>query len=110
MIFLGNLVKVSDTKFSVGLTHYAPFDEKDGLGKNEQELKAEGLLVESLPTPNPPSEAMIPLLFANPETGETWFEYQERPWTLQEQQAQKIIQLEQQLRITQEAVDALLMG
>ncbi|UED76110.1 hypothetical protein [Brevibacillus sp. DP1.3A] len=109
MIFLGSFVKVNETKFAVGFTHYAPFDEKDGLGKNEQELRAEGILVESLPTPSLSDETKVPVLFVNPTTGETWFEYQDRPLTLQEQQAKKILQLEEQLKITQDALDALLL-
>lgn len=49
MIFLGNLIKITDTKYSIGLIHYVPFDPQNGLGKTEEKLEQEGILIENIP-------------------------------------------------------------
>jgi len=39
MKFLGDLVKVAEGKYRVGLIHNMPFDPVHGLGKSEEELR-----------------------------------------------------------------------
>lgn len=104
MIFLKH-----DKTGKLNYTHYMPFHEKYGLGKTAEELEQEGVLVESIPQPIE-QEGKIAILYCNPETKELWYEYEDIPKTPEEMQAEKIAQLEQQLAITQEAIDFLIMG
>lgn len=49
MIYVGKMQKVSEETYRVGLVHYMPFDEVNGLGKTKEQLQQEGIFVESLP-------------------------------------------------------------
>lgn len=49
MIYAGEMKKVSEGVYRVGLVHYMPFDEVNGLGKTQEQLQQEGILVEALP-------------------------------------------------------------
>lgn len=92
----------------VNYTHYMPFDEKHGLGKTQEQLEQEGILVDSIPEPQQ-TEGKLAILYCNPDTKETYYEYEDMPKTPEDEQAERIEQLEQQLVITQEAIDFLIM-
>ncbi|EMT54219.1 hypothetical protein I532_01395 [Brevibacillus borstelensis AK1] len=94
-------VKETETKAVVYFTHRMPFDEIYGL--TEEEL-SKGILVEEVPDPE--DNGKEPTLYINPETLEMWYEYKDLPLTPEE----RINQLETQLKITQDALDALLLG
>lgn len=49
MIYVGKMQKMSEGIYRVGLVHYMPFDEINGLGKTKEQLQKEGIFVESLP-------------------------------------------------------------
>ncbi|WPS86886.1 hypothetical protein SMD22_20655 [Brevibacillus halotolerans] len=87
----------------VTFVHYMPFDEVNGLGKSSEKLQTTGLLVDSIPQPE--VNGKIPKLFINPKTQELWYEYTDRPLSPEEE----IVQLKAQLKITQDALDALLL-
>ncbi|OAJ73534.1 hypothetical protein AYJ08_13965 [Brevibacillus sp. SKDU10] len=87
----------------VTFVHYMPFDEVNGLGKSSEELQTTGLLVDSIPQPE--ANGKIPKLFINPKTQELWYEYTDRPLSPEEE----IVRLKAQLKITQDALDALLL-
>ncbi|WP_035296233.1 hypothetical protein [Brevibacillus thermoruber] len=88
----------SATKARVEVIHYQP-------QYLPPEVIEKGIIVDEVPDPNPPANK-VGILFINPQTQEMWYEYVDRPLTPEE----RIAQLEEQLRITQEAVDALLLG
>lgn len=46
MIFIKDLIKITDEKYSIGFIHYMPFDNNSGLGKTEEELEKEGILTD----------------------------------------------------------------
>lgn len=70
-----------------------------------QEVVEKGIMVDEVPTANPPA-GKVGTPYINPQTKEIWYEYSDRPLTAEE----KIDQLQQQLKITQDALDALLLG
>ena len=109
MVFLGQLTKVTDTKCLIGFKHYQPFHEKHGLGKTQEELEQEGILVESIPEPQQ-IKGKSAVLYCNPATKELWHEYEDIPKTKEQLQAEEITNLKTQLQATQEAVDFLIMG
>jgi len=90
MKFLGDLVKVAEGKYRVGLIHNMPFDPVHGLGKSEEELRQIGVLVEDLPQPEI-REGKIAVLYCNPATNTVYYEYEDGPLTEQE----RIVMLEQ---------------
>jgi hypothetical protein len=95
MVYMTNLIKVTNTKFSVGYIHYLPFDEVHGLGKTVDELQATGLLVEQLPTPeNNGKQAM---LYVNPVTSTFFYEYTELQKTSAQEMAEEIVVLKAKL-------------
>jgi|HigsolmetaAR203D_1030402.scaffolds.fasta_scaffold00989_15 hypothetical protein len=87
--------KISEDKAIVTVIEY----QHDGLTDDNS------MLVNSIPEEQP-QVGKSGVLYVNPRTKELWYEYLDRPLTPEE----KIAQLEEQLRITQEAVDALLLG
>ncbi|OQB15701.1 MAG: hypothetical protein BWY15_00414 [Firmicutes bacterium ADurb.Bin193] len=85
MIFLSDFTPISETKVRFKSIHYMPFDEIEGLNKTQEELEAEGILVESLPDINAPEGQRICGRFVNPQTKEVWYEYEPLPLTKEEQ-------------------------
>ena len=79
MKFLGDLVKVAEGKYRVGLIHNMPFDPVQGFGKTQEELEQIGVLVDDVPEPQIPEGKQIAGLFVNPTTKEVWYEYEDRP-------------------------------
>lgn len=78
MIFLGNLETISDTKAKPQFVHFLPFDEANGLGKTQEQLESEGMLVDSIPDPVA-QQGKIPVLYVNPQTKEAFYEYIDAP-------------------------------
>lgn len=101
MIFV-RIAEETATKAMVYFQHNFPDD------LTEEEL-ADGLLVDSVPEPTP-QDGKMALLYINPITKELWYEYVDRPLTSEEETKKRITQLEEQLKITQDALDALLLG
>ena len=79
MKFLGDLRKVDENKYLVGLIHNMPFDPVQGFGKTQEELEQIGVLVDDVPEPQIPEGKQIAGLFVNPTTKEVWYEYEDRP-------------------------------
>jgi hypothetical protein len=90
---------------SIKFVHYKPFDEKDGLGKTEAELKQTGYLVESIPEPEM-IEGKVPILKFDKVNEEFYYEYVDRPLTPEEE----VRQLKERIEIMQQALDELLLG
>lgn len=90
MIYLYGLEKINNDKYKVNNIHYRPFDPQYGLGKTQEELEQDGILIESLTEPED-SPFKSAVLYCNPQTKEVWYEYEDRPLTEQE----RIEQLEQ---------------
>ncbi len=89
-----------DENNKVTFTHYKPFDLKHGLGKTEEELLEEGILVDELPTKPEPVVGKKNLLYINPLR----WEYVDRPLT----QKEKLNQMVEDGILTQEQADDLL--
>lgn len=102
MIFLGSLVKITTTKYSIGLVHHVPFDEVNGLHKTKEQLEKEGILVDSIPEPQQ-IEGKSPIMYINPSTKEVFYEYIDIPKTKEELQEERITMLEQ-------AINDLILG
>jgi len=79
MKFLGDLKKVEENKYRVGLIHNMPFDPVQGFGKSAEELEQMGVLVDDVPEPQIPEGKQISGLFVNPATKEVWYEYEDKP-------------------------------
>lgn len=58
--------------------HYKPFDEKYGLGKTQEELVKEGILVEFIPEPIQ-QEGKEAILYVNITTKELYYQYVDLP-------------------------------
>lgn len=98
-------------KCVVTFIHYFPFDEVHGLGKTKEELEQSGLFVDEIPDPE--ENGKIPQLLVNPDTKELWYEYLERPLTLEEKLQlieQENSELKQRIEIIQQALDELILG
>lgn len=85
--------------------HHMPFDEKDGLGKTEEELRQTGVLVDELPEyptePAPIGKAYV--LKYDEATNTLNFVLEDRPLTPEEE-------LRQRIELMQQALDNLLLG
>lgn len=84
MIFLGNLTQVDNTNFLVGLVHSNPLEVADSLNLAVDELNSVGLLVESVPSPQPPNGQTVSGMYVNRETGVVTYEYKIPPKTQEE--------------------------
>ncbi|WDU84192.1 hypothetical protein [Caloramator sp. Dgby_cultured_2] len=100
MKFLGDLIQIDANKYRVGFIHNFPFHPQHGLGKTQEELEQEGILIEELPEPQQ-IEGKIAVLYCNPVTKDVWYEYEDRPLTKEEQ-------LELQIKTLQETILELL--
>ena len=89
-------IKGDDQK--VNFVHYMPFDSEHGMGKTREQLELEGILVESIPEPEPITDK-IPVLHYSLETKELWYEYDSIPFSNS---------IERQLQEIQEALNILL--
>jgi len=97
MIFL----KIGENN-EILMIHNRPFDPnpKNGLGKSEEELLQEGILVESLPEPEE-IEGKIPILKFNGT--ELYYEYIDIPLTPEEE-------FQQRIELIQQVLDDILLG
>ncbi|GEC88581.1 MULTISPECIES: hypothetical protein [Brevibacillus] len=102
MIFIRHESPVGG-KAKVLTIHYLP--EEIGINNAADAENAGGVLVPTVPTPDNIAGKEAVLYF-NPTTKEFSYEYVDKPLT----QDEKIAQLEQQLKITQDALDALLLA
>lgn len=78
MIYLGNLIKITDTKYSIGFIHYMPFDAINGLGKTQEQLEQEGILIESVPQ-SQVIEGKTSIMYVNPVDKLIFYEYEDIP-------------------------------
>jgi hypothetical protein len=77
MIYLGLDTKIGE-RSKVWFVHYQPFDEIIGLQKTKEELEQTGIFVDTVPYPQEVN-GKTPVLFANPQTKELWYEYEDLP-------------------------------
>lgn len=103
-------IKTENTK--VVFTHFMPFDEKYGMKKTEEELLKEGYLIDEIPEPEQ-QEGKIAEAHYTPEKG-YYYEYvdipvQSDPTDIETLQ-KEVEDLKTQLAITQDALDAVIMG
>lgn len=109
-IFLGNLIKISDTKWKVGLQHNMPFDNKNGMKDNsgnlmtEEQLNQMGILVDSIPEPVIPTGKQVNGMFIDPTTKNITYEYTD----IQKTDSEKIVELQKSLLEAQNAINSLL--
>lgn len=97
MYYLYNLKEVTPTNYIVGGVHYKPFDEEDGLGKTAEQLRENGILVDTIPQGNGSGQFKLEEMHVNPLTKDIWYEYLDKDLTQEElfQQAnQKVSVLE----------------
>jgi hypothetical protein len=97
---------------SIKFVHYKPFDEKDGLGKTEEELQQTGYLVESIPEPEA-IPGKVPILKFDKNNKELYYEYIDRPLTTEEKLQlieQENQDLKNRIELMQQALDELLLG
>ena len=59
---------------NIQLIHYMPFDEKEGFGKTEEELKKMGSLVDNIPEPEH-IEGYFAKSFWDEDKKEVYYEY-----------------------------------
>lgn len=78
MIYISNLIKIQDNKYSIGYTHHKPFDEVYGLNKSKEELLKDGVLIESIPSEEY-KEGFYSELFYNPIENTCFYEYNKIP-------------------------------
>lgn len=88
MIFVK--INVDNTIASI---HYQPFNEKYGLGMTEDELRLEGILVDSIPEPEQ-LEGKVPILKYNGTN--LFYEYENVTLSPEEQTKQEIELLKSQ--------------
>ncbi len=89
MVFLGNLKKINDQKYEVQFKHYMPMHPTYGLGKTEEQLEQEGVLIDTLLRPEE-IEGKIPKLYWNPVNQETFYEYENIPNSKEENLEEKV--------------------
>lgn len=100
MIFL----KCDETS-KVNYIHYMPFDGKHGLGKTQEQLEQEGVLVDSIPEPQI-IEGKNPIMYYSKEKG-IFYEYEDIPKSKEELQSEEIKNLKQQLAQCQQSITEL---
>lgn len=96
MIFLGQLNKITEEKYSIGFIHYMPFDNANGLNKTIEELKQEGILVDSIPEPQQ-IEGKQAVMYWNPIDKNVFYEYKDIPKSKEENLEEKIKTLTENL-------------
>lgn len=89
MVFIKDLTKISDTKYTIGFIHYMPMDKTNGLQKSQDELLKEGKLVE-LPARLTDVAGKDQTLYYNPVDNVCFWEYVDVPQA-QEQSLQEQI-------------------
>lgn len=106
MKFVGDFIQ-NEKGLRVGFIHNMPFDEFNGLGKSENELKKIGALVEEIPEPEE-IEGKVPVMYYNPQANSIYYEYIDRPLTPEEELRQR--ELQQRIELMQQVLDDLLLG
>lgn len=88
----------------VTFCHYQPMHPVNGLGKTEEELEQKGILLESIPTANPPvgKEAFM---MVDLTTKQIYFDYVDIP----EPPEEKIERLESQIVMMSGLLNSLLL-
>lgn len=104
MIFLGLDTKTGE-RAKVWFVHYQPFDEIIGLQKTKEELEQTGIFVDSVPFPQEiPGKS--PVLYANPQTNELWYEYVDLPKE-ENTLAQELEETKAKLDMAESTIDTL---
>lgn len=67
----------TDVNNKIEVVHYQPFDDKNGYGLSEDELKQTGFLIENIPDPEQ-KENQTPIAYYTKEKG-VWYEYEDIP-------------------------------
>ncbi|WP_048341133.1 hypothetical protein [Clostridium haemolyticum] len=106
MIFLGNLNKITDEKYSIGFIHYIPFDKENGLNKSKEQLEQEGVLIESIPK-SKQIECKQPIMYWNPIKKEIFYEYKYIPKTKEELQEIELENLKKNNEVLTETIAKL---
>lgn len=96
--------KISDEKYKVVFVHNFPFHPDYGLGLTEEELLKQGMLVEDIPMPL--DNGKIATLFYNPVDDSFFYEYTEKPLSVEEE----LQQLKEKQALMQQALDELILG
>lgn len=96
-----------DKTGKVQLTHYMPFDAKNGMGKTEAELLQEGYLLDEIPEPEQQA-GKIPVAYYTVEAG-FYYQYVDAPLTPEEEMQARMQALEEQLATTLDALNTTLM-
>lgn len=92
MIFLGNLTLVSGTNYQVGMVHNFPLDPVDGMRDDkgnlmtQDEIEQIGILVNTMPTPAPPSGQQLSATYVDKSTNTITYAYSVIPPTPQIQE------------------------
>lgn len=77
----------TETRAIVNFIHYKPFDPVDGMGKTKEQLEQTGAVLGTLPEQQA-YEGKRPVLYINPQTKETWYEYVDIPLPTEERIAE----------------------
>jgi len=85
MVFLGNLSFVAQNKYRVGFIHNNPLDPKDGMMMPQSQLEQIGVLVDSIPEPQPPAGKVVSGMFVDPSTKTVFYEYSDPPVSVEQQ-------------------------
>lgn len=74
-------------------SHTKPFDTKDGLGKTQEQLEQEGVLVENIPPELPFVEGKKAVLYYNKTNG-LYYKYEDIPKTKEQLLEERVAELE----------------
>ena len=72
--------KETDTRAKITMIHNQPYDDKNGLLQKQID---KGIEIDSMPTQEQ-IEGKQTLPYVNPKTKEVWYEYTDRPLTVEE--------------------------
>lgn len=98
------MIFIKHNKGFIEFIHHMPFDVKHGLGKTEDELRLEGILVDSIPEPVE-QEGKAAVLKVNTDTQELFYEYED----LQPTAEDEVMQLKRENATLQSAVSEITM-
>lgn len=101
---------ISPEKARVTLISSNNRDDVIGFGDTKEELEKKGILLEELPTIDYLGEGKVAVAFVNPTTKEFWYEYVERPLTLEEENVQLTKRVEEAENAIIALMDMQLMG
>jgi hypothetical protein len=103
MIFL----KYEKDTLKVSFTHNMPFHPSYGLGKTQDELEQEGVLLESIPVPEH-REGFSSVMKYDPTTKTVFFDYEVEVKPISNEE--ELQQIKQKQELMQQAIDELIFG